>query len=258
MKNDADDAAEVGDLTLTIPEISWDRFEDELARTKVGGSRRRLLIASDSVHFSLSRDLSHLLWDNRQSSELHHLRKMLDQLAPRVAKSVNASLAVSPKMSVAALLAAPFVPSDAVFAGRLVLSEPRRTTESSDSRRTGFSSRQGVRRPARKELPSRYVESYVWVEAQAALNNISQPQVPEQVDRDGLESPLELAIFGGTVDPMSALGQKFTRSWGPDEKEAIEHDGAFCWIGYSVVDFLAHRTYPETHRSNQSNSLRSA
>ena len=32
-KIDVDDAAEVGDLTLTIPEIPWNSFEDELART---------------------------------------------------------------------------------------------------------------------------------------------------------------------------------------------------------------------------------
>ena len=68
-------------------------------------------------------------------------------------------------------------------------------------------------------------------EAQAALINISQPQVPEQVERDGFESQLELAISSGTVGPKSALGQNCTRDWGPDEKEALEHDGACCWIG---------------------------
>ena len=38
-------------------------------------------------------------------------------------------------------------------------------------------------------------------ETQTALINISQPQVPEQVERDGFESQLELAISSGTVDP---------------------------------------------------------
>ena len=32
-ENDVDDAAEVGDLIFTMPEIPWDSFEDELART---------------------------------------------------------------------------------------------------------------------------------------------------------------------------------------------------------------------------------
>ena len=68
-------------------------------------------------------------------------------------------------------------------------------------------------------------------EAQAALNNISQPQVLEQVERDGFESQLELAVSSGTVHPKSALGQTFTRSLGEDEKQAIKHGDAFCWIG---------------------------
>ena len=38
-KRDVDDAADVGDMILTIPEIPWDRFENELARTKRGDSR---------------------------------------------------------------------------------------------------------------------------------------------------------------------------------------------------------------------------
>ena len=33
VKNDVDDAAEVGDLIFTMPEIPWDSFADELART---------------------------------------------------------------------------------------------------------------------------------------------------------------------------------------------------------------------------------
>ena len=53
-------------------------------------------------------------------------------------------------------------------------------------------------------------------DAQAALNNNSQPQVPEPVGRDGFESQLELAVTSGTVDPKSALGQKSTRSLGED------------------------------------------
>ena len=32
VKNDIDNAAEIGDLTLTIPEMPWDSFEEELAR----------------------------------------------------------------------------------------------------------------------------------------------------------------------------------------------------------------------------------
>ena len=66
-------------------------------------------------------------------------------------------------------------------------------------------------------------------EAQAALK-------PEQVERDGFESQLELAVCSGTVDRKSALEQKFTRSLGEDEKQAIEHNDPFCWIGYSVID----------------------
>ena len=65
-------------------------------------------------------------------------------------------------------------------------------------------------------------------EAQAALNKISQPEVPEQVERDGFESQLELAVSSGTVHPKSAWGQKFTRGFGEDEKQAIKHDDAFC------------------------------
>ena len=42
-----------------------------------------------------------------------------------------------------------------------------------------------------------------------------------------------LAVSSGTVDPKRALGQKFTRNLGEDEKQAIKHDDAFCWIGYS-------------------------
>ena len=82
-------------------------------------------------------------------------------------------------------------------------------------------------------------------EARAALNKISQPQVPEQVERDGFGSQLELAVSSGTVDAKSALGQKFTRSLGEDEKEAIKDDDAFCWIGFSVI-VLAQRTSPKT------------
>ena len=44
----------------------------------------------------------------------------------------------------------------------------------------------------------------MWTEAQAALNKISQPKVPEQVDRDGFESKLQHAVASGTVDPKSA------------------------------------------------------
>ena len=33
VKNDVNDAAEIGDLISTMPEIPWDSFEDELART---------------------------------------------------------------------------------------------------------------------------------------------------------------------------------------------------------------------------------
>ena len=50
------------------------------------------------------------------------------------------------------------------------------------------------------------------------------------------ESQLQLALASGTVDPKSVLGQKFTRSLGEDEKQAIKHDDAFRWIGYSVMD----------------------
>ena len=50
-------------------------------------------------------------------------------------------------------------------------------------------------------------------EAQAALNKISQPQVPEQVERDGFESQLELAVSSGTVDPKSALGRNSREAW---------------------------------------------
>ena len=64
-------------------------------------------------------------------------------------------------------------------------------------------------------------------EAQAALNKISQPQVPEQVERDGFELQLKLGVSSGTVDPKSALEQKFTRSLGEDDKLAIKHDDAF-------------------------------
>ena len=60
--------------------------------------------------------------------------------------------------------------------------------------------------------------------------------MPEQVGCDGFESQLGLAVSRGTVDPQSALGQKFTRSLGQDEKQASKPDGAFCWIGYSVID----------------------
>ena len=107
---------------------------------QLGDSRLRLLIASDNFLFPFSRHLSHLLWHNIQSSELRHVGKMFDQhqrhiidcshffqkqvfqklffMAPRVAKSVRASLANTPDMSVAALFAASpvstTVPSDAV------------------------------------------------------------------------------------------------------------------------------------------------
>ena len=37
VKNDIDDAAKVGDLILTMPEIPWDSFEDKLARTNWEG-----------------------------------------------------------------------------------------------------------------------------------------------------------------------------------------------------------------------------
>ena len=40
--------------------------------------------------------------------------------------------------------------------------------------------------------------------------------MPDQVERDGFTSQLELAISSGTVDPQIALGQTFTRSLGPD------------------------------------------
>ena len=58
-------------------------------------------------------------------------------------------------------------------------------------------------------------------EAQAALNKIAQPQVPEQVERDGLESQHQHSVASGTVDPKSALEQNFTRSLGEDEKQSM-------------------------------------
>ena len=108
---------------------------------KLGDSRLGLLSASDIVPFPFPRDLAHLLRRNVQVSELHHVGRMFGQhqrhifdcsqffqkqvffkimffMAPPVAKSVRASLANTPNMSVAALLAASLVstavPSDAV------------------------------------------------------------------------------------------------------------------------------------------------
>ena len=167
MKDDVNDATEIGDLISTMPEVPWDSFEDELGSHQLGDSRLRLLIASDSVLFLFSRDLPHLLWRNTQSSELRHVGRIFDQLqrhitdcshffqkqvfqknvfmAPRVAKSVRASLATTPNMSVASLLASSLVstavPSDAVSSDVSSLPSP---VENTDTRRTGFSSRQGV------------------------------------------------------------------------------------------------------------------
>ena len=53
MKDDVNDATEIGDLISTMPEVPWDSFEDELGSHQLGDSRLRLLIASDSVLFSL-------------------------------------------------------------------------------------------------------------------------------------------------------------------------------------------------------------
>ena len=33
MKDDVNDATEIGDLISTMPEVPWDSFEDELVRT---------------------------------------------------------------------------------------------------------------------------------------------------------------------------------------------------------------------------------
>ena len=149
-------------------------------------------------------------------------------------------------------------------ARRFVLAEPCRTTESTASRGTGFS------RQAFEDLVQRGCLSGVSnlmygktpdemsTETQTALINISQPQVPEQVERDGFESQLELAISSGTVDPKSALGQNCTRNWGPDEKEALEHDGACCWFGCSVIDCSGTAHVSRNPTSIQSKSLRSA
>ena len=46
-------------------------------------------------------------------------------------------------------------------------------------------------------------------EAQAALNKFAQPQVPEQVERDGLESQHQHAVASGTVDPEERFGAEF-------------------------------------------------
>ena len=123
-----------------MPEIPWYSFEDELTRTNwkthVSGGR----LQATAFFFLFSRDLSHLLWHSIPSSELRHVGRMFDQhqrhiidcshflqkqvfqkmffMAPRVAKSVHASLANTPNVSVAALLAASpvstTVPSDTV------------------------------------------------------------------------------------------------------------------------------------------------
>ena len=63
VKNDVDDAAEVGDLIVTMPEIP-----------SLAPSGRLTSQTGDS-----KRHLSHLLWHNTQSSDLHHVGRMFDQ-----------------------------------------------------------------------------------------------------------------------------------------------------------------------------------
>ena len=176
----------------------------------------------------LPRDLSHLSWHcNLQSCImleecLVHIRdtylaaatsskkqvffKKMFHGPSRDARSLHASPANNPKMSVAASLAASTaVPSDPGSPNLSSLPSP--VAQSKALAPEGLSSRL-------KKAFDDVVESHVGTtpdemstEAQAALNKISQPQVPQQVERDGFESQLKLAISSGTVDPKSAFAQ---------------------------------------------------
>ena len=168
-------------------------------------------------------------------------------MAPRVAKTVHASPTNTHKMSVAALLAASpvstDVPSDAVSPDVSSLPSPVAQPKTRTPEELGSGLDKAFDDMVEKgcfagiaNLMCGKTPDEMSIEAQAALNKISQPQVPEQAERDGFESQLELAVSSGTVHPKSALGQKFTRSLGEDEKQAIEHDDAFCWIGYLVIE----------------------
>ena len=125
VKNGVDDAAEVGDLTLTIQEIPWDSIEkNSLAPTGrlksqiVDCKRQRsfspfetsfafVVGTADNLQSCIMLEkclinIRHTYFTADTSSRTNSKNKCM---APRVAKSLNASLAVTPKMSVAALLA---------------------------------------------------------------------------------------------------------------------------------------------------------
>ena len=146
---------------------------------------------------------------------------MIVFMAPRVAKSVRASLATTPNMSVAALLAASLVstavPSDAVSPDASSLPSPVAQPKTLTPEELGSRLDEALDDLVEKgclssmsNLTCGKTADEMSTEAQAALNKNSQPQVPEQVERDGFESQLQHAVASGTVDPKSALGQKFT------------------------------------------------
>ena len=180
------------------------------------------------------------------SSELRHVGRIFDQLqrhitdcshffqkhvfqknvfmAPRVAKSVRASLATTPNMSVAALLASSLVstavPSDAVSPDVWSLPSPVAQAKTLTPEELGSRLDKAFDDLVEKGCLSRMsnlrggkTPDEMSTEAQAALNKIAQPQVPEQVERDGLESQHQHAVASGTMDPKSALEQNFTRSF---------------------------------------------
>ena len=127
VKNDVDDAVDVGDLILTMPEIPWDSFEVELARTNwethVSDCEIFRTCCGTAYNLESSIMLEECLTNIRDTHDtaatpLTNKFFQIVFLAPRVATSLNVSLAVTPKMSVAVLLAASLVstavPSDAV------------------------------------------------------------------------------------------------------------------------------------------------
>ena len=127
---------------------------------------------------------------------------MFDQhqrhIAPRVAKSVHASHANTPKMSVAALLAASpvAVPSDAVSPDVASLptpvAQPKTLTPEEHASRLDKAfddlAKKGCFFSGLLNLMCGKTPDEMSTEAQAALNKISQAQVPEQVERGGFES----------------------------------------------------------------------
>ena len=134
-------------------------------------------------------------------------------MAPRVAKSVRASLANTQKLSVAALLAASpvstAVPSDAVSPDVSSLPSPVAQPKTLTSEELGSRLDKAFDDLLEKGCLSSMSNLMCWktpdemsTEAQAALNKVSQPQVLKQVGRVGFESQLELAVSSGTVDKI--------------------------------------------------------